>query len=447
MNKYILLAIFFLSNAFSVNAQEIIDLNKAITTAINNNTNVSNLEKTLEIQKLSTLSAKGNLIPSLDLSARWSRNNTYSQGSVRFEGGTPIAVPEQNSWINGFGVGLSTQVTLFNGFSNLRQIDLSKENETAARINLDKTKYDIIFNVTSAYFDLLKKEKIVLVNQDNLKDSQSQLDRIKEYMNVGKKTLADVYKQDVLVAQNELALERSINDFNKSKVDLLLAMNDDMNKEFSISESSVDINLTSSDIQNIVERNANTEALLNRALEKRFDYKSTLQDIKINEVQISIDRKNLYFPTLSAFSNYNLSSSRIEDLTGLRTFQFGFQLTYPIFQGFKLDNKRQTSELTLRQKQDDLNQLQQQIRSEIKKSYLDLQTAKKQIEILNRNLVSAEQDKLLSEENYRVGVGTLLDVQLASTKLNSLKIDRINAYYDFLLAERKLNYYTGELSY
>ena len=53
----------------------------------------------------------------------------------------------------------------------------------------------------------------------------------------------------------------------------------------------------------------------------------------------------------------------------------------------------------------------------------------------------------MSEENYRVGVGTLLDVQLASTKLNSLKIDRINAYYDFLLAERKLNYYTGELSY
>lgn len=185
MNKYILLAIFFLSNAFSVQAQEIIDLNKAITTAINNNTNVSNLEKTLEIQKLSTKSAKGNLIPSLDLSARWSRNNTYSRGSVRFEGGTPIAVPEQNSWINGFGLGLSTQVTLFNGFSNLKQIDLSKENETAARINLDKTKYDIIFNVTSAYFDLLKK-KIVLVNQDNLKDSQSQLDKIKEYMNVGK---------------------------------------------------------------------------------------------------------------------------------------------------------------------------------------------------------------------------------------------------------------------
>ena len=92
-------------------------------------------------------------------------------------------------------------------------------------------------------------------------------------------------------------------DFNKSKVDLLLAMNDDMNKDFTISENSVDINLTSSDIQNIVERNSNTEALLNRALDKRFDYKSTLQDIKINKVQISIDQKNLYFPTLSAFSN------------------------------------------------------------------------------------------------------------------------------------------------
>ena len=44
-------------------------------------------------------------------------------------------------------------------------------------------------------------------------------------------------------------------------------------------------------------------------------------------------------------------------------------------------------------------------------------TAYKQIEILNRNIVSSEQDKLLSEENYRVGYGTLSDVQTASTKL------------------------------
>ncbi len=447
MNKIILLAFIILSAAYSVQAQETIDLNKAITTAINNSTNIMNLEKSLQIQKLNTKTAKGNLIPSLDLSARWSRNNTYSQGSIRFEGGTPIAVPEQDSWINSFGVGLSTQVTLFNGFSNLRQIDISKENETAVNIELDKEKYDIVYNVTAAYFDLLKKDKIVLANQDNLKDSQVQLEKIREFMNVGKKTIADVYKQDVLVAQNELAIERSINDFNKSKVDLLLAMNDDMNKDFNISESNININLSPSDLQTVLEKNSNTEVLLNRALEKRFDYKSSLQNIRINEVQISIDRKNLYFPTLSAFSNYNLSSSRLEDLTGLRTFQFGFQLTYPIFQGFKLDNKRQTSELNLKQKQDDLLQLQQQIRSEIKKSYLDLQTSKKQIEILNRNIISAEQDKLLSEENYRVGVGTLLDVQTASTKLNSLKIDRINAYYDFLLAERKLNYYTGELSY
>ncbi|MBS1551586.1 MAG: TolC family protein [Bacteroidetes bacterium] len=447
MKKIITLSLFILSNAIYGNAQETLDLNTAIRTAIRNNNTVSTLEKSLEIQKLSTKTSRGNLFPSLSLSASWSRNNTFSEGSTRFENGVPITLSKQNTWLSNFGLGLNSQVVLFNGFSNYEQIDLSRENETAAIISLDKEKYDIIFRVTAAYFDLLKKDKIVLANKDNLKDSQIQLDRIKEFMNVGKRTIADVYKQDVQVAQNELATERSINELNKSKVDLLFAMNDDMNRDFNISESSVDINLTESDLQTILDRNSNTEVLLNRALEKRYDYKSSLQDIKINQVQLNIDNKNLYFPTISAFSNYNLNSSKIGDITDSRTFSFGLQLSYSIFQGFKLDTKRQTTEINIKQKRDLLAQLQQQIRSEIRKSYLDLQTAKKQIEILNRNIISAEQDKLLSEENYRVGVGTLIDVQTASTKLNTLKIDRINAYYDFLLAERKLIYYTGDLSY
>lgn len=447
MIKFFTSALLFIFLNIQIQAQETLNLNDAINTALKNSTSVSTLEKTLHIQELSTKTSIGNMIPSLSLNANWSRNNTFSEGTVRFENGVPIIIPKQNTWINNFSLGANTQVTLFNGFSNLRQVDLEKENETSIKIKLDKEKYDIVYKVNTVYFDLLKKEKIVTVNQDNLKDSRDQLNKIKEFMNVGKKTMSDVYKQDVQVAQNELTLERSINEFKKSKVDLLLAMNSDLNAEFNPSNEGIKTDLNEGDLKLIINRNSDMDMLVNKATEKRLDYRSSLQDIKIGETQLSIDSKNLYFPTISGFASYNLNASRIENIVDSRSLSFGLSLSYPIFQGFKLDNKRQTSEISIKQKQDALNLLTLQMRSDLKKAYIDLETAYKQIEILDRNIISAEQDKILSEENYKVGLGTLLDVQTASTKLNSLKIDKINAYYDFLLAEKRLNYYSGELSY
>lgn len=451
MKKLLAINLFIITILFSFSkpsfSQETINLNQAINTAIQNNTSVSNLEKSLQLQQLNTKTAKGNLFPSLNLTGGWSRNNTFSSGAVNFQNGVPIQIPSQDSWINNFGLGVNSQVTLFNGFSNLEQIDLEKENESSVKINLNKEKYDIAYRVTVAYFNVLKNGRIVKANEENLADSKRQLEYIQEYMNVGKKTISDVYKQDVLVAQNELALERSINELEKSKVDLLFSMNSDMNSKIEVSDQSINLDLTETELQSIVNKSSNTEALVNTAKENRYDYKSVLQDIRINETQLSIDKKSMYFPTISAFINYNLNASRIEDVGNSRVFSFGLNLNYPIFQGFKLINKSQASEITIKQTQDNLNQLQQQFRSDIQKSYLDIQTANKQIDILNRNIKSAEQDKYLSEENYKVGLGTLLDVQTASTKLNLLIIDKIKAYYDFLLSEKKLNYYTGDLSY
>lgn len=447
MKKYITLSAIFFSAIFQVQAQEVINLNQAISAAINNNTSVSNLQKSLQIQNLTTSTAHGNLFPDLSLSASWFRNNTFSNGGVRFVNGVPTTIPKQDSWINSFNVGLNGSIVLFNGFANYEEVNLSEANEVIIRINLEKEKYDVAFRVLNAYFDVLKKGKIVTANEENLADSRRILESIREFMNAGKRTIADVYRQDVQVAQNELALERSRNDLRKSKIDLLLAINTDLNKEIEVSGNDIDSNLTEGELKAVLDKNSNTEILLGRALQKRYDYKASLQSVRINQVQLNIDRKNLYYPSVTASTNYNLNASQIQNLQDSRSFNFGLTVSYPIFQGFSLSNRRQQSELVIRQRQDDVQQLEQQIRSDIKKSYLDIETQYKQVEILNRNIVSAEQDRLLSEENYRIGVGTLLDVQTAATKLNALKIDLINSYYDFLLAEKRINYYTGELSY
>lgn len=434
----------FSSLAYS---QESVDLMKAISTAIEKNTTISALQNNISIQKLNIKSAKGNLYPTLSLSGTFSRNNSFSKGTTQIYNGIPIFVPDQNVWQNSFNLGLNSSVTLFNGFANYQNVELENQNEVSLKIQLEKVKTDLVLTIYQKFFDAIKKEKIVVTYQDNLKNSVDQLDKIKEYVNVGKKTVSEIYKQDVQVAQNELLLEQSKNDFSKSKIDLLYAMNDDLNKSIVIDSKDINANLSVAELKAILDKSVNVDELVKGAVAGRFDYKSAVQDIKINQTKLSLAEKNLYFPTISAFGNYNLTGKEVQNIFDSRTFAVGLSLNYYIFQGNKFDISRQIAEVNIKQKSEDLVKLEQQIRSDIKKAIIDLETAYKQIEILDRNIKSAEQDKILSEENFRIGYGTLLDVQTAATSLNNLLINRINSIYNFLFAKKQIEYLSGQLNY
>lgn len=447
MRKLSALTLLFFITFSLASAQEVYDLTKSVNTAIQNSTTVSTYKNNISLQEFNVKSAYGDLIPNLNFSSQWSRNNTDSKGGTIYQNGIPIAIPDNNTTADNFSLGFSSNVTLFNGFSNYENIDLQKKSLQSLYTDLEKVKYDIIISVYQRFFDVIKKEKIVETNNNNLKTSIDQLERIKEYVNVGKKTMSEVYKQDVQVGQNELTLVSSKNDFEKAKVDFLNTLNDDVTKSIIIDYSKLFVPETLIELQSVIKKYSNFESLVQNAIKTRYDYVSAQQSIKINESKLSIAKKNLYFPNLSAFGNYNWSSNNLSSIDKNKVLSFGLSLNYPIFQGFKSDINRQIAEVNIKQKQEDIIKLEKQIRSDLKKSIYDLETAYKQIEILDKNILSAEQDKLLSEENFKIGYGTLLDVQVATTNLNNLLINRINAMYNFLLSEKQIEYLSGQLKY
>ncbi|MBS1515769.1 MAG: TolC family protein [Bacteroidetes bacterium] len=431
----------------SVFAQDSLTLKQAINIAFSRSSSVTTLKNSYEKQKYAIENAKGSLYPTLSLSGSYSHSITSLKGGSVTQNGVTTNYDGTTSGADNFSLGLNSSVTLFNGFANTRNVDLEEANLATILLNLEQAKTGIVLNVTQSYIDILKKQKIVTANEDNLTVSQNQLNSVKEYMNVGKKTISDVYKQDVQVSQNEFKLESSRNEVRKAKVDLLYTMNDDINKEYGIKSTDINTNYSVSDLKAIVDRTSNIAELVNKAKKNRYEYKSALQDIEINQITLDIARKNLLFPTITGTGNYNWSGDAIGKIDNSKVLTFGINLSYPIFQGYSTKVREQVAEVNIKQKREDLSQLEQQFTSDIKKARLDLETAYKQYEILERSLKSAEQDKLLSEESYRVGLNTILDVQTAQTNYNNLLINRITALYDFITAKARLDYYTGELNY
>ena len=447
MRKIFVLAFIFTLSVSCLKAQEVYDLTKSVNTAIQNSTAVSTYQNNIALQKFNVKSSYGDLIPTLNFSGQWSRNNTDSKGGTVYQNGIPISIPDNNTTADNFSLGLNSSVVLFNGLSNLENIDLQKKSLSMLYTDLEKTKYDIIMSVYQKFFEVIKKDKIVETNNNNLQTSIDQLNKIKEYVNVGKKTQSDVYKQDVQVGQNELTLVTAKNDFEKSKVDFLATLNDDVTKSIVLDYSKLTLPYTLEELRAVIQKNSNFESLVQNALKTRYDYTSAKQSIEINETKLSISKKNLYFPSLSAFGTYNWSSNNLNSIDKNKVLSYGLTLSYPILQGFKTDLNRQAAEVNIKQKQEDIVKLEKQIRSDLKKSIYDLESAYKQIEILDRNIVSSEQDKLLSEENFKIGYGTLLDVQVATANLNNLYINRINALYNFVLSQKQIEYLSGQLKY
>jgi outer membrane protein len=442
----ILTALLFVFLNYSY-AQDIIDLNEAVRIGVQNNVNVEAIESSLDIQGFTTESVQGDLFPSLTFTGGWTRNHTFSKGGVIFQNGVPIAIGDQNTTSDNFNLRLNSQLTLFNGFSNFRSVDLNESNYRKLTLDLEYAKREVALNVNFYYFDALKKEQAVLINRDNLADSQAQLERIRAFMDAGRSTLADVYRQEVQVAQNELTLETSINEYNKSKVDLLLSMNVDLDREIGLSASGINANVTVPELQVILAQYSNNEALINKAINNRYDYKAIIQDINTRRIDLDIASRSLYYPTVSAFGDYNLSGSAIDEVTNTRVASYGITISYPIFIGFDLQSNKEIAEVNIRQREEELDYLESRIGAEVRKAVFDLETAYKQAEILDRSIRSAEQDKLLAEENYRVGLGTLLEIQTATTALNNLRIQQSNAIYNFLFAQRQIEYYLGSLTY
>lgn len=447
MKKLVLLPLLILIFSVPSFTQEVVDLKSAVRTAVDNDPDLSTIKNSIDIQKFNIKSTRGNLYPTLSISGGWTKNNTFSKGGVIYQNGIPIVIGDETRWQDNFSLGANSQVTLFDGFANYKSVDLERENELRLNISYEKVKYDIVINVFTKFFDVLMNEYIVDANRQSLANSVEQLDKIKEYVNVGKKTVAEIYKQDVQVAQDELNLERSRNDYEKSKIELLTVMYDNLDKSITPVSAGLNLSMEYKDLQFVLDSYRNEDDLVKSAIDTRYDYKLGLQDIKINETKLDIAKKYLYYPTLSAFGNYNLSGGQLDEITNNRVLMFGLSLNYSIFQGFNLDVNKQIAEVNIKQKSEDLKKLEHQIKSDIKKSVLDLNTSYKQIEILDRNIKSAEQDKYLSEENFRIGYGTLLDVQTATLRYNNLIIEKIKSVYNFYLAKARIDYLSGKLKY
>lgn len=429
----------------SVFAQKQLTLEDAVSIALQRNSSLIKSQNNLSASEAELRSAYGDLLPNLGASGSfdWSRIDDDGGTQVDFLGNV-IQTPASSSESRRYSVGLGGGITLFNGMANWANISQKSNNLEAAEFDLTKLKQDIVYQTTEYFYDVINNEEILKVREENVKYNQKLLETIEEKNRLGSVPIVDVYSQQVQLGNAELQLIQAENIYENSKSTLLNYLALDVLDEYTfVNKIALDDQINT---DSYMTQFGDMEMLVNEALSNRFDYKSQKLAAESASDGVTIARGGI-FPQLTGSYNYGSSATTTNDLFNRRSLSAGLTLSIPIFSNFNVDTRIQSAQIFELNTLEDLSALERQIKIEIKQGYLDLLATKKNLDVTNKNVISARENRRINTERYNLGAGNIVELLQADRDYVSALSNKIDALFGFFTSRDRLLNALGKLDY
>ena len=438
---------FFLGMLFS--QTKTLTLSAAVDLALEKNIDVIRSQNAVESADSKVLAAYGSYLPTVSASGGWTRNQTDQQAGVRNVSGQNVTFPSSFSVSNTFSAGASLNYTLFNGFARESSFKSAKAGAVSTQEQQKRTRQTIRNSVENSYLDILRNEQLVKVVDENLKRDQRQLERITESNKVGAVALADVYRQQSQVAADEMNVINAQNTFDQSKADLIALIGLDPGVDYKIADASVSPVIDQTELKSTQQNYQNSQAFYDRALAARSDCLSAKENVNAAEAGVTAARSG-YFPSVSTYLQYGLYNDYLTplgDLSNNKNTSWGIRLNWNVFDAFQTNEALQSAISSKHDADAAMLQAERAIAVALKKAFLNLDAARKQVEVSQMGLTSATEDRKIAEERYNLGSGTLLDLLTANAGLVNAEVNSVDASYFYIMAKRNLEYAIGERTY
>ena len=429
---------------------KILTLAEATSLALEQNIDVIQTQNNIESAKSQVLSAWGGYLPNLSASGSWSRTQSQRTGtSVQIIEGIPVTSQTESFGVdNSFNTGLNSSLTIFDGLARESNLSAAKSRNVVVENTALRTRQAVVYSVTAGYLNVIRTRELVKVAEENLKRDERQLERITESNRVGALSLADVYRQQSQVANDELDVINAQNNYEKSKADLVALIGLSASEEYDFVDPSLRALLDSTEVQATMARYADVGKLAKVALSARPDYLAAGKNYEAAESGVTSASAG-YWPSLSAFGSYGNFANEMDQLAVNRnyTLNWGLSLRWNLFDRFLTNQSVQSAMVNSRNAQVNLIQAEKDISVEVKKALLDLESARKSWDVSLKVLKSATEDRKIAEERYNLGAGTLLDLLVANATYVGAQATQINAIAGFLIAKFNVEFVMAERGY
>lgn len=412
-------------------------LRECVDYAIENNISIKQSELDIKTAEVDKRGAVGNFLPNLNssLSHRWQNGLTTGVSNIN-------QVRRQQS----SAIGVSTDIVLYNGLRNIRQLHKSNLNILANQYQLEDMKDNISLNIINAYLQVVFNKESLKTVERQFEVNKSELERNKELVTAGTIPEGDLLELESNIADQSQQIINTKNQVRISKINLANILSIIDYNSFFISDT---IQITST---TILEKTPFDIYL--KALETRNDIKNAEVAVDISEYDLKLS-KGVYHPTLSGGYNFgtNYFTDNITDPKDINPFwdqlkdnkshMFYLSLNIPIFNRLQNSNNVRRSKINLEKSILSLEQAKIDLKSKVNQSYNDVLAAYAVFEAAQKTLEARENAFQFSQERFNLGVMNSFDYSLAKIRFENSQNELIRAKYDYFFKAKVLEYYFG----
>ncbi len=424
--KKIILTIFSGFLFFSLTAQDVLTLEKAMEIAIENNFNIKVANNNAQISKNSATAANAGLLPRVDLSS----GVNYSNNNIKSEMGD---IEQEFTQTN---AGVSLSYTIFDGLNNVNSFKKLKLMAESGELQSISNIENILLQVISSFYQTANSYENLQISTEMFEISKERIERSKTKREFGNVSGLEFLNAQVDFNNDSINYIKALNSFNESKRNLNVQLGRTPNSKFTITSNTDNFNVFAIDDLKSGARDNNASYLLanNKVLESQYDIKSTNASFMPNlNLQSSYGYNQQLDNFAIAMDNPNMN------------FTTGVSLSFNIFDGGIKSTRKQNAKIYLENTQLQLQEKELVIDKEIENSYSNYNNNLLVMKTEEINLQSAELNFNQTKEYYILGQVTSTQFREAQLNLSRAKMNINIARFSAKLSEIQLIYLSGNL--
>lgn len=301
-----------------------------------------------------------------------------------------------------------------------------------AKAEVKKDEMQLIYRVTSAYYDALLMQEMVRVAEDSVKSAEADAERARSMFTNGMTVESDLLSVNVHRAAQLEELVRARNQLKLAYSRLNFEMGLALDRPFNLKP---------------VEHSAAPElpdlaACQSAALEKRPEYQQALLGRQQGDLAAKSARSE-FLPVLSAMASWETDDDEFG--ANGNNWVAGINLHFNLFNGRADKARLAASQLEAKRSSALAEQQAAAIRLQVQQAWLDLDTALRQTEVTQQAVSQAEESLRIIKNRYESGLATVTDLLRAETMLTSTRANNLRAQLEQRTSAANLELQSGRL--
>lgn len=371
---------------------------------------------------------KGAFLPSLSFSTNG--NTSFSEGSSRVDQASGQVI-SGDTRTTSFGGSISTGIDLFTGFRRGADRRAADAQYDAAEASLTNVTYQQKLTTTNQFYDVVAAEQLLGVRQASLVRAQEQFNVAVTRLRAGAGTTSDSLRSVVTMGQARLAVITTETQLASAEANLGRLIGQE-GRVRAISDSTLWTVLPTIDTTGL-----RIEALNNAPSVQ-------VANANLDAANASLKAaKAAYFPSLSLSASNSFNANGRNDYTIFQSRSVGVSLSWSIFNRFSREQSIQTQMSSLENSEASQAEARRQVLANLTVRLAELFAARTRIEITTASVAAANEDLRVSQERYRLGLATIVELLQSQEALNQADVDAVNARFDYLRAKAQIEALIG----